>query len=115
MHSQEVDLSIKIKMYANVHLLDLLVCFHYILNPTRMFDIDNVTVNVVKSRTLVYCEKGINKQHIPRRTFGPFFLLLYVPCQQLWSLWDGQFMLRCRMAGITESAMVAYTHKYAEV
>ena len=24
-------------------------------------------------------------------------------------------VLRCRMAGITESAMVAYTHKYAEV
>ena len=24
-------------------------------------------------------------------------------------------MLRCRMAGITESVMVAYTHKYAEV
>ena len=21
------------------------------------------------------------------------FLLLYVPCQQLWSLWDGQFTL----------------------
>ena len=71
MHSQEADLLIKIKMHANVRLLDLLVCFHYILNPTRMFDIDNVTVNVVNSRTLVYCEKGINKQHIPRRTFGP--------------------------------------------
>ena len=24
-------------------------------------------------------------------------------------------LLRCRMAGITESAMVAYTHKYTEV
>ena len=23
--------------------------------------------------------------------FVCFFLLLYVPCQQLWSLWDGQF------------------------
>ena len=25
------------------------------------------------------------------------------------------YLLRCRMAGITESVMVAYTHKYAEV
>ena len=24
-------------------------------------------------------------------------------------------LLQCRMAGITESAMVAYTHKYADV
>ena len=37
MHTSEADLFMKvIIMRANIKLLDLLVCFHYILNPRRM-------------------------------------------------------------------------------
>ena len=50
--------------------------------------------------------------HRNPRVLFPFFTVL-----SIWSfhVMSCEILLRYRMAGITESAMVAYTHKYAVV
>ena len=46
-----------------------------------------------------------NPAYGPHRLFVCLFLLLYVPCQQLWSLRDGQFTLPHFFLGRLEQAV----------